>query len=128
MTSLQPEPPSPVGGGHFGDVGHPALALFAIVAVLAVALYVPVFLSYRETWLSFPEYNYDFAVPVVAQYLLARRWRELRAQPLQPDARGGLLLAAGLAVLLLGEATGIHQADGVSFIPTALGLVWFLWG
>jgi exosortase len=128
MTSLQPESPSPAGGGHFGGVRRPALALFAIVAVLAAALYAPVFLSYGATWLSFPEYNYGFAVPVVALYLLARRWRELRAQPLEPDARGGLLLAVGLAVLLLGKATGIHQADGLSFIPAALGLVWFLWG
>ena len=128
MTSLHLESPSPGGGERPGSVHRPAVALVALVAVLAAALYAPVFLSFRDTWLSFPEYNYGFAVPVVALYLLARRWRQLRAQPLEPEARGGLLLAAGLAVLLLGKATGIHQADGVSFIPTALGLVWFLWG
>lgn len=99
-----------------------------VILGLVVVLYAPVFMVFGTDWATYPEYNYAFFIPLVAAFLLWRRWSALRLQPLQPAARGCLLLAGGLALLFLGMATNVHVAEGLSFIPVVLGLVWFLWG
>lgn len=104
-----------------------ALALAAIACLLAV-LYGPVFAEFGTAWLTYEEYHYAVLVPPTALFLLAWRWPSLRAQPPRPSARGVLLLGAGLILFLAGIETGVHVAQGLSFIPVVLGLLWFLRG
>lgn len=108
--------------------GRRLAGILVLVTALLVALYAPVFVEFGNAWLSYEEYNYAVLIPFIALFLLWRRWSRLRTQPLQPEARGGILLGVGLTMLLLGVATGVHVAQGLSFIPVVLGLTWFLWG
>lgn len=104
------------------------VGVLALVTILLIALYIPVFTDFVKAWLQYEEYNYALLVPFIALALLVRRWSKLRRQPLKPSPRGGLLLGAGLLMLIIGVWTGVHVAQGVSFIVVLLGLVWFLWG
>jgi exosortase len=110
-----------------GETQRVAALILAIIALLAL-LYAPVFVIFGTAWATYSEYNYAFLIPAVSAFLVWRRWPVLRRQPVQPDRRGGVVLGAGLALLLLGIATDVHVAEGLSFIPVVLGLVWFLWG
>src|SRR5579884_953047 len=104
------------------------VGVLALVTILLIALYIPVFTDFVKAWLQYEEYNYALLVPFIALALLVRRWGKLRRQPLEPSPRGGLLLGSGLLMLLVGVWTGVHVAQGVSFVVVLLGLVWFLWG
>lgn len=104
----------------------PAMVL-VVIGLLAI-VYAPVFADFVTAWLSYEEYNYALLVPLISLFLVWRRWPKLRAEPLRPEALGGALFAAGLLMLVVGTAIGVHVAQGLSFIPTLLGLIWFLWG
>ena len=108
------------------DIGAVA-ALAVVVGVLAL-LYAPVFQVFVASWLTYEEYNFALLVPLTSAFLLWRRWDRLRAQPVRPAWRGVVVLNVGLSMLLLGVATGVHVAEGLSFIVVVLGLVLLLWG
>ncbi len=104
-----------------------AVVLAVIAGVLAL-LYAPVFQIFVASWLHYEEYNFALLVPLTSAFLLWRRWDKLRAQPVRPEWRGVVVLSAGLSMLLLGVATGVHVAEGLSFIVVVLGLLMLLWG
>lgn len=103
------------------------VVLSVIVGLLAL-LYAPIFAEFVKAWLAYPEYNFALLVPLTSAFLLWRRWDTLRAQQVRPAGRGFIVLGVGLSVLLLGVATGVHVAQGLSFIVVVLGLVMLLWG
>ncbi len=103
-------------------------ALLAIAGVLVVTLYAATFVSWWRTWATYEEYSYGFLVPFISLFLLWRNRARLRGLTARPDARGALVLGAGLVLFLLGSATGVRQITGASIVPVLLGLTLFIWG
>lgn len=105
------------------------LAWWALACLaLLLTLYWPVFATFINDWATYPEYNYAFFVPPIALWMLWRRRAALQVAPLHTDMAGALLVGAGLLTLLVGMAANVHVVEGLSFIPTLLGLTWLLTG
>lgn len=103
------------------------LPLITIGVVLAY-LYYPVLADMEAQWSIDTTYGYGYYIPGVAAYLVWERRRSLARSQQRVWWWGYLVLMAGLAMLLLGQAGGINLASRVSLIIVLFGLAMFLGG
>jgi EpsI family protein len=96
----------------------------------AAALLVAVFLwAYYETlqklfdyWASNEMYSYGFLVPVISGYLIWLRRDRVLAAPVVPSyGLGTLVLASGLAMLVVGRASNTNVVEELSLPIAATG-------
>lgn len=98
------------------------------LAVLLGYLYYPVIAGLLAQWSIDTAYGYGYFMPGIAAYLVWERRHTLRALPSQSSWWGYLILLAGLGMLVLGRAGGIHLLDRGSLIIVLFALVLFLGG
>lgn len=80
-------------------------------------------------WNASPMYSYAFTVPLISLYVLWSRRHDLVARPPSPARiAGGLVLAAALLLLTLGQVAAIQVAEQLSFVVALAGLVLLLFG
>ena len=104
------------------DAGLPLL-----LVGLAV-LYAPLVPELLGDWARSGDFSHGFAVPFVTLGLLWHRRRGIRAEPAEPSALGGALLALGIAVYLLGVAASEFTLQRASIVPVVGGWILLLWG
>lgn len=86
----------------------------AALGIALVALYAPVLRALVALWAEIPYYSYGFLVPLFSVYLAWDARRELASRPLAPSRSGLGILAAGLALLVVGMLAGSLTAQTVS--------------
>ena len=86
----------------------PRLPLWLLLA--AGALWTLLFLQVHSVWSSTPQYNYGWAVPVLALYLFWNRW-ENRPQPSPAPSPTMCLAVASALLLALLPVSLIHEAN-----------------
>ena len=94
-----------------------------------LAVYADPLIAMVRLWDVSPMYSYAFTVPPIALYLLWTRRRELRQHAPRPAwVAGGMVLAAALLMLVLGELAAIQIIQQVSFLVALVGFVLVLFG
>jgi len=104
-------------------------AITAAVAAYAL-LYGRVFHSLYQNWMRDENYSHGFIILPIAAYLVWQRRDRLAAEPLQPSIAGLAVIAASLAMLLVGTAGIEFFLMRTSAIGVAAGAVLFVagWG
>lgn len=124
MTAATPE-----AAGRW-SLGRPglALALFALGAALALALFRDGLLLMLESW-SRAEYSHGYLIPLVALGLALQRRDALAALDLRAGWSGPVLVLLGLAAYLLGELSTIYTVVQYAGLVVLVGLVvaWLGW-
>jgi len=100
-----------------------ALAL----AALAI-LYAPHVYTMAGNWWIDPNYSHGFLVPIISGYLIWRRREFLARSDPRPTAWGLAVIAAGLMILIMGQAAHEFFLKRFSLIPVLWGLVLLYWG
>lgn len=95
-------------------------------AVLAV--YLPVLADLVHQWSTDENYSHGFLIPVIAAYLVWERREQLRGAPVRVTPWGALVLVAGCALLVLGQAATFGYAVRLSLLLVLAGLVVLLVG
>ena len=103
------------------------IGLALLGASLAV-LYGPLVPELLSDWSRSGDFSHGFAVPLVTAWLLWRRRDEIRRAPIESSAAGGWLLAAGIAMYLLGVAASEFTLQRTSIVPVIGGWILLLWG
>lgn len=93
-----------------------------------VALCAPIFPALVAEWAQFPSLSHGFAVPVIAAYLVWTRREALRALTPTPAWAGLPVLAAGLALYVVGTRGGEPFLARLSLLVTLGGTALFLAG
>ncbi len=96
-----------------------------LMAATLAAIYAPVVRELWHDWWTDDNYSHGVLVPAITAFLLWNRREEFRARPLRLDARGLLLVAPSLGLLLLGTAGAEYFLQRVSLVGLLGGLVWF---
>jgi exosortase len=99
----------------------------AIPLLLGLA-FVPALVELAHAWTSVSYQSQGFLVPVVAAWLAWRVRGRLRRLPQARDLRALPLVAAALALYVLGLAIGSASLDGVALVGAVAGCVWLLLG
>lgn len=105
----------------------PQLPVWLLLA--AGALWSLLFLQVHSVWTSAPQYNYGWAVPLLALYLFWNRWESRPAPSASPAPTLCLGLAAALLLTLL-PVSIIHEANhdwrllNWAFALAVAGLTW----
>lgn len=100
----------------------------------AGALWSLLFLQIHSVWTSTPQYNYGWAVPLLALYLLWNRWESRPAPSIHPPARR-CLAVAGILLFVLLPVSVVHEANhdwrllNWTYALAVTGLTWLavLW-
>jgi len=81
-----------------------------------------------ETWINSATFNHAFLIAPICAYLIWLRRHLLLAQPLRPDYRGLLLLAAASAAWLPAHVSGTLVVQQFAFVAMVQALVWTVIG
>lgn len=97
--------------------GVMALAALTLLAAFRSPLEVMV-----ATWNQVEEYGYGWFVPPIVAFLVWQRADRLRALPLQGQWAGLAVVAAGLALALLGQVSAVRLIGQYGFVVAVFGL------
>ena len=98
------------------------LATMTLGAALAWC-YWPTFEKMAERWSNDPQYSHGFLVPLFALIILGMRGSQWRQAAWQPSGWGLPFLLAGAGLRLYAASRDIVPLDGLSLLPTLVGLV-----
>lgn len=101
---------------------------WALAAGLLLWLYAPQMVSMVRNWWLDPNYSHGFLVPLVSAGLIWRQRKRLAAIAAPGSAWGLLFVAAGLALLALGQLAQENYLQRISLIPVLWGLTLITWG
>jgi EpsI family protein len=100
-----------------------------VVAAAFLAAYYTTFLKLSDYWATNETYSFGFLVPVITAYLLWLRRDRLRQLTPSPSIiPGGIVLAAGLATLIVGRLSSINLLEELSIPVSLFGLVLLVFG
>jgi exosortase len=105
-----------------------SLAPLAVAAVALLWAYWPTLGEMAQRWGHDPQYSHGFLVPLFAVLLLWLRRDRLARGTLRPSWWGLPLLAAGLALRLVGGFFYYVSFDDISLLPCIAGLCLVLGG
>lgn len=97
-------------------------------ALAIVAVYAPMFPPLAEEWASFSNLSHGFAVPLIAGYLVWKRYQEIRGVASVPSWGGLPVVVGGLALFTVGTLGGEPFLARLSLLLTLLGAVLLLGG
>jgi exosortase len=106
---------------------------FSVVTILTavvcfIALYAGILFELVQDWSSNDNYSHGFLVLPVALWLAIRQWPELRDTPRTPSILGLVVVAASLAVLLVGTVGVDLFLSRISMLGVLAGVVLFIGG
>lgn len=103
--------------------------LLAGVGVAFLVCYASVLRSLAHQWATNDVYAHGFLVPLIAGYIVWVRRDRLAKVRMQPaPAAGWIVILAGLAALIAGDAGGVQVLAQLSLVITFAGLLLLLFG
>ena len=109
-------------GGRFPEISQVALWGAALVAVLLSLLYFRVLGRLVTEWWRDSDTSHGFLVPPFAAYLAWTNRDRIRATRVQPTWAGVVVIAFGLAMLILGEYGAELFISRVSLVVVLAGI------
>lgn len=104
-------------------------SLAALLVFSFIFCYAQVFVEMARQWWSISMYSYAFFIPAISAYLVwVHRGKIFEIAPLPYYVGGSVLLASGLAALVIGQAGGVQALQQVSLMLTIPGIVLLLFG
>ncbi|MBU4564260.1 MAG: exosortase [Desulfarculus sp.] len=101
---------------------------WAVVLGLLAWVYTPIVSGMVANWWVDPNYSHGFLVPLISAYLVWRQRKELAEEPKKTNYLGLVIVAASLALLVMGQLAHEFYLRRVSLIPLMWGLVLLAWG
>ncbi len=106
----------------------PFLPLAAVLGCLTWAFWSTL-AELAHVWKTNDQYSHGFLVPAFAVVLLWMRRKRLEGQEVRPSlVMGGLLLAVGIGLRLVGVYWYYLWLDTISILPCVAGVCWLLGG
>ena len=106
-----------------------SLAALAFVAALFLIAFRTAMVAFVSYWVSNDVYFYAFLIPLISVLMVWARREEFLDIPMRPSlALGGVATAAGLAVLLFGQASNTNLIEEISVVITVAALTVLLAG
>jgi exosortase A len=105
-----------------------ALVLAAATMVAVLSILDRTILAMAQTWYYSNTFNHGFLILPIAAFLAWRKRGELANAPVAPDWRGGVGLALGALLWLLGDASGTLIVQELSVIIILQALVLAVFG
>ena len=99
-----------------------------ITVGLICALYSFILPDLASEWWTLEASSYGMLVPPIALYLVWISRRTTLALPVQPDARGLVLVAGACFLFLVGQLAAEFFLARISFVFLLAGLTWTFWG
>ncbi len=99
-----------------------------VLSAALVALYLPFLTKLVTEWGTNDDYSHGYFIPVLTIYFIYSMRDELRVLALTPNNSGVIIVAAGLAQLLVAKIGSEYFLQRTSLIIVLLGLVLFLLG
>ncbi|MFO7776679.1 MAG: exosortase/archaeosortase family protein [Candidatus Hydrogenedentota bacterium] len=111
------------------DLDYRLLILLGAVIALLTALYWNAFQRMHYGWSTTESYyTHGYLVPFITLFFLWRQRHQFMAAPLQPAARGHVLIAGAILIMLVGNYLNFMIFGMLSFIPMVFGLSLALFG
>lgn len=99
-----------------------------VLSAALVALYLPFLTKLVTDWGTNDDYSHGYFIPILTIYFIYSMRDELRTLALTPNNFGIIIVAAGLAQLLVAKIGSEYFLQRTSLIIVLLGLVLFLLG
>ncbi len=112
---------------HSGTSRGELAAWLAVGAALAWVYAGHLAAMVRNWWID-PNYSHGFLVPLVSAFLVWRQRERLRRLAAEPNPWGLVVIAGGLAVLVVGLVGHEFFLRRVSLVPVLWGLALTAWG
>jgi exosortase D (VPLPA-CTERM-specific) len=109
-------------------LGSIPVILGACLAITLLWAYWPVFNYLCKKLLADDDYSFGILLPLVSGYIVYLKWAQLRQIPKQPAFMGLAVLALGLAIFILGEASTDLYTPSASFIVVLVGVLLLIGG
>lgn len=119
--SASPDAPRFALNPGFGFTWVQWLAL-GVVLLVALASFGPGLRFMAASWQAVPEYSHGFMVPLVSAFLVWQKSDVLRGMPLRGAWSGLWLVAAALALGLLGELSAVRFISQYGFVVAVFGV------
>jgi exosortase A len=104
------------------------LAIGVMAFIVLIAIFRETAWDIVFTWNTSNAFSHGFLILPISLYLGWHQRREAGCVKVEPDYRGLLLLAAGLASWLVGEATGTLLVEELSLVIMVQGLFLTMYG
>lgn len=121
-------PDAPVDHRGTDDEPPVHLALLVLLVAAVIGLYGPTLIRLWSDWMTDDNYAHGVLVLPFVAWLLWRKRSELRHLDRQPSSAGALIVAAGLGVLLVGQAAFELFLTRISLLGVVAGGVVQLYG
>jgi exosortase D (VPLPA-CTERM-specific) len=104
------------------------LSLGTALLIVLFWAYWPVLNRLFKQLLTNEDYSFGLLLPLVSGYIVYLKWPEIRRCPWRPSLMGVVVLALGLGLYIVGEASTDVYTPCVSFIVSLSGLIFVLGG
>ena len=127
VSTIQPNPHTEARPSSWPDLvlaeGRRIAWSAALIVLLLIAVYHQVLWKLAIDWWKIPDASHGFLVPPFAAYLIWSRRATLRRTELRPAWSGVAIVAAGLAILVLGVLGAELFLSRISLLITLTGLI-----
>lgn len=103
-------------------------AQIVILSTVSLILFSHTIVKLMTDWWNDPNFSHGFLIPPVAAYMIWSKRPELSGVPLNPSNWGWVLLAAGMALHIVGNAGAELFTMRIALILTLFGLSVYLLG
>jgi len=104
------------------------LVALSLVFIALLALYFPFLQTLFKDWGTNDDYSHGYFIPLISAYMIYTVKHRLAEKPISPDNSGLVLIAGGLALLVVAKIGTEYFTQRFSLIIVLLGLVLFLFG
>ncbi len=96
--------------------------VIALCAAATLVAFYPALSFMVATWSAVEEYSYGYFIPVISAFLIWQRSDRLRLQPFHGNASGLLLVALGLVLNWVADASAIRVIGQYGFVVAVFGI------